>query len=67
MEAILNNDERAYTVHGLRLALEGIPDDAKVRIEDADTSWTIPKFTVRYNAKDNELWFHPCDYKDMEV
>lgn len=60
------SDERQYTVLGLKLALKDIPDDARVKIEDADTNWTIPKFTIRYDAKDNELWLHPCGYSDME-
>ena len=60
------NDEREYTVLGLKLAIENLPDNAKVRLEDADTNWTIPKFTIRFDEAANTLWLHPCDYSDME-
>lgn len=47
--------------------LSKLPADAKVRLEDADTNWTIPKFTVSYanGEGENEIWFYPCDYGDM--
>lgn len=54
-----------WTVGELLVELNKAPREALVRISDADTGWTIPKFTVSYHVKDRELWIFPCDYEDM--
>lgn len=56
---------REYTVAELIAELQLAPSDAKVRLQDADTNWTIPVFTVGHDASDNTFWFYPCDYGDM--
>lgn len=60
-------DEREYTVGELIDALvASAPRGSKVKIVDADTSWTIPKFSVRYEVGSDTLWIDPCEYSDME-
>jgi hypothetical protein len=56
---------KQWTVRELIDELLKAPMDAKVRLEDAETSWTIPKFAVSHDEKDNELWIRPCGYGDM--
>lgn len=57
--------EREWTVAELIAELARAPADAKVRIMDADTYWTIPKFTVQFDLKDGCYWFYPCEYSEM--
>lgn len=59
-------NHREFTVRELVAELSKHPPDAKVRLEDADTSWTIPIFTIRFDRDASEVWFHPCDYTEME-
>lgn len=55
---------RPFTVSELIEELSKLPTNAKVLIEDPDTSWTIPKFAV---SKDEEnVWLLPCSYQEME-
>jgi len=57
---------REWTIAELIEELSKHPQDAKVRLEDADTLWTILKFTTSFNSADNEFWFHPSDYGEMK-
>lgn len=55
-----------WTVGELIDKLSAAPKDAKIRIQDADTNWTIVKFTCGYKDDPNEFWFYPSDYGDMQ-
>lgn len=56
-----------WTAGQLAQMLSHIPPDAKIRLMDADTNWTITKLEVIYEngAGQNELWFYPSDYSEM--
>jgi len=58
--------EQEYTVGELIDALAALaPRGSKVKLEDADTSWTIPKFSLHYDVKGDVLWISPCEYSEM--
>lgn len=59
--------KREWTVAELAQMLSHVPQDAAVKLLDADTEWTISKFDVIHEEIDgkNELWFYPCDYSEM--
>lgn len=38
------------------------PREARVFLEDADTSWTVPEFDVSMHETDNQVWIYPCGY-----
>jgi hypothetical protein len=63
--AIDHTTFREWTVDELRQFIAGLPSDAKIKLYDADTCWTIPKFELAYDDDNNELWFYPCDYSEM--
>lgn len=54
-----------WTIGQLIEELQKHPADTKVQLEDADTNWAIPKFTIDYLSEDKVLWFMPCSYEDM--
>lgn len=58
-------NKKTWTVGELKKELEKYSDDIKVTLEDADTSWTIPIFSVCFDVKSNTVWFNPCDYSEM--
>lgn len=59
------NKNEEWTVSKLAQMLSHLPQDARIKLLDADTNWTIPVFQVIFNTKDQTLWFEPCDYGDM--
>lgn len=58
---------KEYTVKELIDELSKYRPSARVKIVDADTYWTIPKFGLRLEeANEGDIvWFDPCDYGDM--
>lgn len=59
-------DEREYTVAELIEALSSMaPRGSKVKLVDVDTSWTVPKFSLKYDVRSDVLWISPCEYSDM--
>ncbi len=61
-------NDRAFTVAELIAELSQYKPNARVKIIDADTYWTIPIFTVRFEELPNEdvVWIEPCSYEDMK-
>lgn len=56
--------EKAWTNRELIDELSKHPSDAKILINDADTYWTIPEFSIY--LLDGIVWFDPCQYEKME-
>lgn len=56
--------EKQWTNGELIDELSKYPRNAKVKLTDADTMWTVPEFSV-YEL-DGEVWFDPCSYEKME-
>lgn len=58
---------KEWTVGELNQFLSHLPDDTKIKLEDADTGWMISKFDIIYKNDDTvkELWFYPSDYSEM--
>lgn len=56
---------KEWTVGDLKQMLSLLPDTAKIRLEDADTFWTIKKIDVQFEIAAQELWFYPSDYSEM--
>lgn len=56
---------REWTIGDLAQMLSHLPQEDKVRLLDADTSWTIHLFDVIYEAEQHELWFYPSDYSEI--
>lgn len=54
--------EKPWTVGELIDELAKYPRVARVKLEDADTNWEVPEFTVSFDDKDQELWIRPCGY-----
>lgn len=59
--------EREYTVGELIDALAATaPRASKVKLVDADTAWTVPKFSLEYEVRTDVLWISPCEYSEMD-
>lgn len=57
-----------FTVKDLIEALSKFRPNARVKLVDADTYWTIPTFAVRLEeaTEGDIVWIDPCEYSDME-
>lgn len=55
---------REWTIAELASMLSDLPQDAKIKLRDADTNWTIYKFDIIFD--DGVLWFDPSDYSEMK-
>lgn len=56
---------KEWTAAELIEKLQTVAGDTKIRLIDADTMWTIPKFDAYFDKDDGFFWFHPCDYHEM--